>query len=563
MGHKLQSRCALGHWVFGLSFGSIGGARSSGEPRAQHDGGAVETRGDHRPYRERPGGLHAATVTSPWADAIETHTAVVFFAGDRAYKIKKPVRLDFVDLSTRIARQDACQAEVTLNRRLAPDVYLGVADISMGGQPVEHAVVMRRLPAEASLTARLRADDVALPGQVDAIAGLLAEFHRLCPIVGAGLSRELFTPPIQLFRTEIERMARLAPTEGGQVLPRALHLAETYASGRRALFQQRLAAGLFREVHGDLLADDIYLLPDGPRVLDCLEFDQRLRIGDVLHDIAFLAMDLERLGRPDLAARLITSYADAADQPHPATLAHFYIAHRALIRAKVATIRQQQRRAPDSGVAVLLAECLRHLEAAQVKLVVLGGLPGVGKTTLADLLAERLGAVHLSSDRMRYELAGPSPTVASFGTGRYAPEVTDRVYTELLGRARDRLSMGEHVVLDASWRSGAHRDAVRDLARDAGALLVELHATADDAIADARLRNRGHEPGGSEATVEIREQMRVRFDPWPGAVALDTGEPLAEVARAAQDAIDSRSTCSTSVHCAASLPALEDLAATR
>jgi len=261
-----------------------------------------------------------------WAGATETHTAAVYFAGDRVFKVKKPVRLDFIDLTSLAARLAACQAEVRLNRRISPDVYLGVADIQLDGATMDHAVVMRRLPADASLTARILGDDLDLPAMVVAIADTLAAFHAGCPVVGAALPHETWTPVIELFREEIDRTLRLVRTSAAHAqLESLLALAERYADGRQALFAQRLNAGLVRDGHGDLQAADIYLQPDGPRILDCLEFDERLRVGDVLHDVAFLAMDLERLGRPELTRLLLERYAKTAAEAHPSTLAHFFI----------------------------------------------------------------------------------------------------------------------------------------------------------------------------------------------------------------------------------------------
>lgn len=479
-----------------------------------------------------------------WAGAVETHTAAVYFAGDRVFKVKKPVRLDFIDLTSRAARLAACEAEVSLNRRLAPDVYLGIADIQFDGATIDHAVVMRRLPAESSLAARLLDQDPDLPRMITAVADALAAFHARCPVVGAALPQETWTPVIELFREEVDRTLHIARTSDARAqLESALALAERYAGGRQALYEQRLNAGLVRDGHGDLQAADIYLLPDGPRVLDCLEFDERLRVGDVVHDVAFLAMDLEHLGRPDLSRLLLERYGAAAAEAHPSTLAHFFIAHRALVRAKVAAIRTQQQGGPeDTAVEELLDLVQRHLDDAQVRVVLLGGLPGSGKTSVATALSGRLPATHVSSDRIRAELGGSTSAGCGFDRGRYAPAVTEWIYAEMLRRAARATSMGEHVVLDASWSSGAHRMAARRMAADAGAVLVELRADVDDSIAAVRIENRARVPGGSEATVAVRDQMRRGFDPWIGAAVLDTNRPFDEVVASAYDVATCRST---------------------
>jgi hypothetical protein len=216
-------------------------------------------------------------------------------------------------------------------------------------------------------------------------------------------------------------------------------LAHRYLDGRSRLFERRIAEGHIRDGHGDLLADDVFCLDDGPRILDCLEFDDRLRYGDVLLDVAFLAMDLECLGAPDLARRFLDWYTEFSGRPFPASLASHYVAYRAHVRAKVACLRH------DQGVedAADEARCLldlahRHLEEAAVRLVLVGGLPGTGKSTLARGLADARGWAVLRSDEVRKELTGlPAavPASSAWGEGLYRPEMTAATYAELLRRA--------------------------------------------------------------------------------------------------------------------------------
>lgn len=460
-------------------------------------------------------------MSSSWAGLVETHTAAVFLAGERAIKIKKPVRLDFADFSSLAARRAACEAEVALNRRVSPDVYLGVGDLTVDSRIVEHAVVMRRLPADASLSARVSRGDPNVRELVEDVADCVAGFHAHCAAVGAELPLDQWTPPIALWRRELGPMHDLMDDEASRdSLGQAARLAEAYAAGRASLFTQRRDAGLVRDGHGDLLASDVYLLPDGPRLLDCLEFDTRLRICDVLHDAAFLAMDLDHLGRPDLAARFLKRYETASGTGFPQSLAHFFMAHRALVRAKVAAIRAAQ--APtgaDLEAAALLRLSLKHVRKAQLRLVVLGGLPGVGKTTVASALAAQLPAVHFGSDRIRSELLGP---------GHYAPADTEQVYEELLRRAALALHAGEHVLLDATWASERHRSAARGLARRLGAIPIEVLLEVDDRTAADRISFRPAVAGGSEASAAVRNQLRDRFDPWPQATSVCTRGDLPE-----------------------------------
>jgi hypothetical protein len=222
-------------------------------------------------------------------------------------------------------------------------------------------------------------------------------------------------------------------------------LSESYVRAHSRLFERRIEAGRVRDGHGDLLADDIFLLDDGPRVLDCLEFDPRLRYGDVLADVAFLAMDLERLGAGVPAASFLSWYREFSGDNWPASLAHHWIAYRALVRAKVACLRQHD---GDAGAAAqaseLLALCHRHLRPATVRLVLVGGLPGTGKTTTANGLADRLGWTLFSSDELRHEIGPPAgPGVSGYRQGLYRPKITSAVYRGLLDRAGRCLEFGE------------------------------------------------------------------------------------------------------------------------
>jgi uncharacterized protein len=271
-------------------------------------------------------------------------------------------------------------------------------------------------------------------------------------------------------------------------------LAARYLAGRRLLFDRRITEGRALDGHGDLLADDIFLLDDGPRVLDCIEFDVWLRWGDALADVAFLAMDLERLGRPDLAERFLAAYREHAGDAWPSSLAHHHIAYRAQVRAKVGAIRVTQ--GDDDAVAEarrLLALARRHLETGAVRLVLVGGLPGTGKSTLAAGLAGKFGATLITSDELRKELAGirsDQPAPAAFGEGLYREEATAATYAEMLHRTEVAVALGESVVLDASWTAERHRTAARSIADRTATDLVELHCSAPPALTARRIRRR-------------------------------------------------------------------------
>jgi aminoglycoside phosphotransferase family enzyme/predicted kinase len=463
---------------------------------------------------------------------------VVVCIGDRAYKLLKPVDLGFLDHRERAARERACRLEVEANRRFAPDVYLGVLDVvDEAGEPRDHLVAMRRLPAARRLSSLLSAPDAAerVREVGRAIAAVHADAPRSARIGRAGLPDEVRAN----WRAGIDALGRVAP----DLLPeeevaRAGELARGYLDGREPLLRQRIEEGWVRDGHGDLLADDVYCLADGPRLLDCLAFDERLRHGDVLADVAFLAMDLEARDRPELAELLVREWAEALGEAHPASLAHHYIAYRAHVRAKVACLRAEQGDRGASSVARRLhALAVGHLERARVRLVLVGGLPGTGKSTVAAALADRTGWRVLRSDEERLRLLGPPRRAGAapiYGAGRYADEHRDRVYAALLADAVQEMVHGQSVVLDASWGSDVHREAARLAARAARADVVELRCDAPPAVTERRIlarRATGVDP--SEATPEIVGRMAAEADPWPEARRLPTDGALDDTVEAA------------------------------
>jgi predicted kinase len=315
-------------------------------------------------------------------------------------------------------------------------------------------------------------------------------------------------------------------------------LADRYLDGRGPLLEGRVAHGRAVDGHGDLLADDIFCLEDGPRVLDCIEFDDGLRLGDGLADAAFLAMDLERLGRPELGLRFLAAYQEHAGDRWPASLAHHLVAYRAQVRAKVTAIRAAQGD-PDAAAEArrLLELAATHLEAARVRLVLVGGLPGTGKSTLSAGLGEALTAPVLRSDELRKERAGldpAAPAPAAFGEGLYAPASTVATYELLLGRAELALAHGETVVLDASWTSAEWRTRARALADSSSADLVEIRCEAPADLAAQRLAKRARRGGDpSDATPEIAVAMASRSEPWPEATTIVTTGDKAQALAAA------------------------------
>ncbi|MGE2723328.1 AAA family ATPase [Mycolicibacterium pulveris] len=473
--------------------------------------------------------MAATTPGNLSAQVHETHTGLVMLLGEFAYKTKKAVVTDFLDFSTAQRREAACVHEIELNGRLAPDSYLGLAHFNgIAGAPPEPVIVMRRYPDAHRLTSLVKHGSPVKP-HLASIAQTVASFHAraargesidACATADAVAAR---------WRDNIDELYRQAVL-ARETIDEVWRLAAQYISGRSALFAQRIAERRIVDGHADLLADDCFCMPEGPVLLDCLEFDDKLRYVDGLDDVAFLAMDLEFLGRKDLAEYLLAQYRRAAGETAPSTLADFYIAYRAVVRGKVDCVRVAQGH-PDAVADAQrhLDIALDHLRAGTVRLVTVGGGPGTGKTTLSRALAEQIGAQVISTDDVRRELQAAGVIAGGAGeagAGLYCAQNVAAVYDAVLQRARECLRGGTSVILDATWRDARQRARARSLAAEAHAPLVELCCSLPLPDAAARIENRGATT--SDATPEIAARLARSVDDWPDAHRIDTGGALTE-----------------------------------
>ncbi len=458
-------------------------------------------------------------------DAVETHISRVFFTPDRAYKLLKPVDMGFLDHRDRDVRLHAAKRELELNRRMAPDVYLGLGDVFENGELVDQLIVMKRLPADRRLSALV--DKPEFADAVRAVGRRVAAFHAGQPPASdpSSATRDAVAANWEDNLRTLERFRDRVIA--GAAIDQVAALARAFLAGREALFDHRIAEGFVRDGHGDLLADDIFCLDDGPRILDCLAFRDDLRIADVLCDVAFLAMDLHRLSGPASARVLMAAYQQHSYEHHPSSLAHHYVAYRAHVRAKVACLRYEQGDAESASLAQRYHElCAHHLARGQVHLVLVGGGAGVGKSTLALDLGERLGWSAVRSDEVRKDLAGLGHDTHAFaapGEGIYTTEMTAAVYDEMIRQAEVLLDRGESVILDATWSCESQRERARALAWRHGGWLHEIECRLDATVARERIARRLASPWNpSDATPDLVDHLAAGRDPWPQARVLDT-----------------------------------------
>jgi len=488
---------------------------------------------------------------------VQTHISHVFLAGPFVYKLKKAVRLPFLDFSTLDARRVYCDEEVRLNRRLSPAVYLGVRRITRAangrlaldgaGDTVDYVVWMRRLPAQRTLAALIDADRVR-PEMLDQLATLLARFHAAAP---TGPAIAMYATPASLGATWQRALALAAPRAGSIVAPqlRAMltELGGRFVRRHEALLRERERGGRIREGHGDLHAEHVYFvdapvpapplapLPAGIYVVDCIEFSLPLRCNDVASEIAFTAMDLERYGRDDLARDLVRRYVAATRDGGIERLLPFYACYRACVRGAVEGLKSAEPEVPPiereaarkrSGAYFDLAlRCAWRTEGPA--LVACAGLSGTGKSTVAAAVAAATGYALLNSDVLRKRgIVGT--TAAPYDEGIYTAEARAAVYRALCGEAERLLRDGRGVVADATFIRLADRAHLAAVAAACGRRHVFIECRAPEDVVRARLLAR--RDSLSDARWETYLRQRTEREPFgtdESHLVIDTGRALA------------------------------------
>jgi aminoglycoside phosphotransferase family enzyme/predicted kinase len=526
----------------------------------------MQRQGIDRPAAESPLSIQELLKAEAFAHAVtrielrETHISWVVLTGPYAYKVKKPVKFDFIDASTLERRRQLCEEELRLNRRLAPDLYIGVVAITRddgrcvvggGGKAVEYALQMHQFDAGAELP-QLLAHCAVSPAEIAALGESLARFHlqaAKAPACDVPQKTE------QMYDSVLGNLAQLlthlGPFAPASELGPLVDWTHDNAHDLEPTFQMRERGGFVREGHGDLHAANIARWRDRLVAFDCIEFDPKLRWIDVMNDVAFLVMDLVSRQRADLAFVLLSRYLEVTGDYEGPRVLPFYAVYRALVRAKVDAITAESVPAREAELRARLQHRIRAaagwMTARQPTLILMHGPSGSGKSWMSERLVPEMRAVRIRSDVERKRLAGIGAleSAAADAQGIYSAQFSHRTYSRLADCAENCLGAGLNVIVDAAFLQAADREVFRTLARDIGARFLIVSCQADPISLAAHILERAAKHDDpSDATLAVLDRQLRAIQPFEASeqecvIPIEVTQPDA-VQRVA-DAIRARS----------------------
>lgn len=472
--------------------------------------------GQARTFNRSP--HHLATPLTEPVEVCETHISWVALAGNYAYKLKKPVHFDFLDYSTLERRRVDCEFEVTLNRRWAPELYLGLSELvqttaglffDVPGQVVEYAVRMRRFSRAEQLDSLLIRKAIS--------SAELGRFGEFIALIHSQVSNTQ-TPkvdPREMLRRALQAIEGLRDHRPSNSLDELAHWLRTEWQGISGLLQRRSDHGRVVECHGDLHCGNVVRIAGRLIPFDGIEFDRSLRCIDVASDIAFLIMDLLAKDRPDLAAEFLTAWLEHALDYEAVQPLGFFIVYRALIRALIGELRahqldstQSEERRRIATPYLRFARDWPHRPKGSV--VLMHGFSGSGKSVLAAGLVSALPAVRVRADALR-----KSPFAAAAPEGRYAAATIVRAYQQMGAVTRSLACAGFNVVVDATFLDPDQRKAFASLCHEFGGTIAIVSCTAPHAVLEGRLRLRRDDP--SDATQAVLALQLSQYSPLDAA----------------------------------------------
>ncbi len=461
-------------------------------------------------------------------ELIETHISWVILAGDYVYKIKKPVKLAFLDFSDLARRRYYCNEEVRLNRLWAPDIYLGVVPVTIengqakfagSGTPVEYAVKMRRFEQDKLLSYELERGTLTVDDMRE-LGAHVARRHLAAPIVNASerdrnvkLTKQFMLDNFTALEGQVENVQ----------LAEIRDWTERELARLGSRLQERFDLGFVRVCHGDLHLGNLVRLPTGITAFDCIEFDEDLRQIDVFCDIAFLLIDLVARRHHDLAAHVLNRYLERTGDYEGMSVFSVYFVYRCLVRAKVAAIRslertnESDRRKDREDLCWYVDMAKRQISPREPILIVMSGMSGSGKTWISTKLMGFMPAIRVRSDIERKRMMDLEETEKSYspvGEGIYTAKASREVYQRLFSVARSMLEHEHNVILDAAFLREADRKAAIEVARHAGRFAAIVSVTAPPALMRERITRRTRiADGASEADLKVLDYQLDTADP--------------------------------------------------
>lgn len=468
-------------------------------------------------------------------EVLQTHISYIFIAGDFVYKVKKPLDLGFLDFTSLDKRKYYCHEELRLNRRLAPDVYLGVVEIfedvegqavlGTGARIIEYAVKMKKLPRDRMLK-KLLSEGKVEHAVMEAIARKLVSFHGQAETGG---EIDEYGGIETIRKNHDENFAETEPFINVIIPEHQYRFIKSYVydfiKRNKLLLQKRISDHRIRDCHGDLHLEHICIMDSDIVIFDCIEFNKRFRYDDVAAEVAFLAMDLDDNGYEDYSDTFVNAYIRHAGDPEIRLLLNFYKCYYAFVRGKVVGLKiydddiDQSERKESGRIASayfdLAYTCAARLE--NPALVLMAGLMGTGKSVRAKGIAPRLGAYVIQTDAIRKEIMNLSPTdrrYEEFGKGIYSEDITRLTYQKALETATAKLREGKSVIIDASYKNREERAKALEAAQKLNADFFVIECLCPEEVIKERLHSRmADKTEASDGRWEIFEAQKQSFDP--------------------------------------------------